>query len=81
MVFGDEDLLCVWLDNKFCLAVGEYRAQWLFQWPFGCRIGVPNSRPRVAWGWLSLLYPVFTGSFIVKGLRAVQLLFFREGSI
>lgn len=20
---------------------GEYRAQWLFQWPFGCRIGVP----------------------------------------
>lgn len=40
-MFGNENLCCVWLDDKLCLVVGEHRAHWLFQWLFGCRMGFP----------------------------------------
>lgn len=39
----------------------------------------PYSWLRVAWGWLSLLYSVFTIPFIMRDLRAVQPLYLRKG--
>lgn len=78
------------LEMRTCY-VGGSTKNFVWQWGISGTVAFPvavwvqdrgsRSWPRVVWGWLSLLYLVFTIPFVMRGSRAVQPLFFRVGSI